>query len=65
MLFANIDDGYLEGYLRGYRAGILTDADYVNLRQCETIDGLRDAALAPCPPAPGTYVPLRARPPQT
>jgi len=41
MLFANIDDGYLEGYLRGYRAGILTDADYVNLRQCETIDDMK------------------------
>mmetsp|Transcript_30585 Transcript_30585/g.65732 ORF Transcript_30585/g.65732 Transcript_30585/m.65732 type:complete len:363 (-) Transcript_30585:585-1673(-) len=41
MLFANIDDGYLEGLLRGYRAGILTDADYVNLRQCESIDDMK------------------------
>mmetsp|Transcript_37666 Transcript_37666/g.82903 ORF Transcript_37666/g.82903 Transcript_37666/m.82903 type:complete len:366 (-) Transcript_37666:70-1167(-) len=41
MLFFNIDDGYLEGLLRGYRAGILTDADYVNLRQCESIDDMK------------------------
>jgi len=41
MLFNNIDDGYLEGLLRGYRAGILTDSDYVNLRQCESIDDMK------------------------
>jgi V-type H+-transporting ATPase subunit d len=41
MLFANIDDGYLEGLLRGYRAGILTDQDYVNLRQCESIEDMK------------------------
>ena len=39
MLFSNIDDGYLEGLLRGYRGGILTSGDYANLCQCETIDG--------------------------
>ena len=40
MLFNNIDDGYLEGLLRGFRGGILTSADYANLCQCESIDGL-------------------------
>lgn len=39
MLFSNIDDGYLEGLLRGYRSGVLTSADYANLCQCESIDG--------------------------
>ena len=39
MLFANINDGYLEGLLRGYRGGILTSTDYANLCQCESIDG--------------------------
>ena len=39
MLFANVDDGYLEGMLRGYRGGILTSSDYANLCQCESIDG--------------------------
>ena len=39
MCFANIDEGYLEGILRGYRAGILTSGDYANLCQCETLDG--------------------------
>jgi len=41
MLFANIDEGYLEGMLRGYRAGILTGSDYANLCQCETIDDMK------------------------
>ena len=41
MLFGNVDDGYLEGLLRGYRSGVLTSADYANLCQCETIDGER------------------------
>ena len=39
MFFSNIDDGYLEGILRGYRGGILTSSDYANLCQCETIEG--------------------------
>jgi len=41
MLFANINDGYLEGLLRGYRAGILTSTDYANLCQCESIDDMK------------------------
>lgn len=41
MLFANIDDGYLEGILRGLRGGILTSSDYANLCQCESIDDMK------------------------
>lgn len=41
MLFANINDGYLEGILRGYRGGILTSSDYANLCQCESIDDMK------------------------
>jgi len=41
MLFANINDGYLEGILRGYRGGILTSTDYANLCQCESIDDMK------------------------
>jgi len=41
MLFNNIDDGYLEGLLRGYRSGILTSTDYANLCQCESIDDMK------------------------
>lgn len=37
----NIDDGYLEGVLRGFRAGLLTNADYANLTQCENLEGTR------------------------
>ena len=38
MLF-NVDNGYLEGLVRGFRGGILSQADYLNLTQCETLEG--------------------------
>jgi len=38
MLF-NIDNGYLEGLVRGFRSGILKRTDYLNLIQCETLEG--------------------------
>jgi len=41
MLTGNINDGYLEGLLRGYRSCILTSTDYANLCQCETIDDMK------------------------
>eukprot|EP01102_Stenamoeba_stenopodia_P015021 TRINITY_DN507_c0_g1_i14.p1 TRINITY_DN507_c0_g1~~TRINITY_DN507_c0_g1_i14.p1 ORF type:complete len:215 (-),score=33.52 TRINITY_DN507_c0_g1_i14:91-735(-) len=37
----NIDDGYLDGILRGYRSGILTQADYSNLIQCDLLDDMK------------------------
>lgn len=36
----NVDNGYLEGLVRGFRSGILSRADYLNLVQCETIEGM-------------------------
>ena len=38
-LFFNVDGGYLEGLVRGLRSGILTQNDYLNLVQCETLEG--------------------------
>ena len=35
----NVDNGYLEGLVRGFRSGILNKADYLNLVQCETVEG--------------------------
>ena len=35
----NMDHGYLEGLCRGFRSGILTQGDYLNLVQCETLEG--------------------------
>lgn len=35
----NVDHGYLEGLVRGMKAGILTHADYHNLAQCDTLEG--------------------------
>ncbi|KAI8922605.1 V0 complex, c/d subunit of ATPase [Entophlyctis helioformis] len=40
-LFFNIEDGFLEGIVRGYKGGILTTTNYVNLSQCETLDDLK------------------------
>lgn len=36
----NIDFGYLEGLCRGFKCGILKQADYLNLVQCETLEGI-------------------------
>lgn len=42
----NINDGYVEALVRGYRSGILTVQDYTNLTQCETLEGR--ARVRPC-----------------
>lgn len=37
----NVDNGYLEGLVRGFKCGIIKQADYLNLVQCETLDDLK------------------------
>ncbi|XP_030017258.1 V-type proton ATPase subunit d 1-like [Sphaeramia orbicularis] len=37
----NIDHGYLEGLVRGMKAGILTQQDYNNLAQCDTLEDMK------------------------
>lgn len=37
----NIDNGYLEGLVRGFKGGILRQTDYLNLVQCETLEDLK------------------------
>ncbi len=34
-----VSNGFLEGIVRGYKAGILTENNYKNLTQCETLEG--------------------------
>ncbi|CCH45941.1 V-type proton ATPase subunit D [Wickerhamomyces ciferrii] len=33
--------GYIEGVVRGYRNGLLTDNQYINLTQCDTLEDLK------------------------
>ncbi|KAJ2787339.1 H(+)-transporting V0 sector ATPase subunit d [Coemansia interrupta] len=40
-IYFNIDAGYLEGIVRGYRDGLITAPQYMNLTQCETMDDLK------------------------
>ncbi|ODV77726.1 ATPase, V0 complex, subunit D [Suhomyces tanzawaensis NRRL Y-17324] len=40
-LFFNVNNGYLEGVVRGYKSGLLRSPQYVNLTQCETLDDLK------------------------
>ncbi|KAL0957038.1 hypothetical protein HGRIS_003138 [Hohenbuehelia grisea] len=40
-LFFNVDTGFLEAIVRGYKAGILTQSQYANLTQCETLEDFR------------------------
>uniref|UniRef100_A0A3P8WQC5 V-type proton ATPase subunit n=1 Tax=Cynoglossus semilaevis TaxID=244447 RepID=A0A3P8WQC5_CYNSE len=37
----NVDHGYLEGLVRGMKAGILTASDYHNLAQCDTLQDMK------------------------
>merc|ERR1712018_1005368 len=37
----NIDNGYLEGLCRGFKNGVLSQNDYLNLVQCETLEDLK------------------------
>lgn len=53
-LYFNVDNGYLEGLVRGFKAGVLRQGDYVNLVQCESLEGewwwggpLRRAGIPP------------------
>lgn len=38
-MYFNANAGYFEGLVRGFRAGILTQSDYMNLILCEDLDG--------------------------
>jgi len=40
-VYFNVDNGYLEGVVRGFRSGILTHSNYVNLTQCETLEDFK------------------------
>lgn len=40
-IYFNADAGYQEGIVRGYRDGLLTAHQYINLTQCETMDDLK------------------------
>jgi len=37
----NVKDGFLEAMVRGYRAGLLSTQDYLNLSQCDTLDDVK------------------------
>jgi len=37
----NLNDGYLEAIVRGFRSGILTSSDYANLVQCDNLDDMK------------------------
>lgn len=49
MLFYNENSGYIDGVLRGYFSGILTATQYMNLTQCETLEGERSLFLSSFP----------------
>ncbi|KAG2178589.1 hypothetical protein INT44_001742 [Umbelopsis vinacea] len=37
----NADNGFVDGILRGYKSGILNSSHYLNLTQCETVEGMK------------------------
>lgn len=40
-LFFNVEYGFVEGVVRGYRNGLLSSNQYVNLTQCDTLQDLK------------------------
>lgn len=40
----NIQHGYVEGLVRGFRSGFLDDVDYHHLTQCESLEGTKREA---------------------
>ncbi|KAG2070390.1 ATPase V0 complex subunit D [Suillus decipiens] len=40
-LFFNVDTGFLEGIVRGYKSGTLTQSHYASLAQCETLEDFK------------------------
>ncbi|PPR02850.1 hypothetical protein CVT24_002328 [Panaeolus cyanescens] len=40
-LLFNVDNGFLEAIVRGFKSGILTQNQYSNLAQCETLEDFR------------------------
>ncbi|KAH7921921.1 ATPase, V0 complex, subunit D [Leucogyrophana mollusca] len=40
-LFFNVGSGFLEGIVRGYKAGILTQSHYGSLTQCESLEDFK------------------------
>ena len=60
-LYFNVNGGYVEGIVRGYRNTLLTGSNYGNLTQCESIDDIKmqlgpayGDALQSLPPNPST-----------
>jgi len=37
----NVNDGFLEGIVRGYRLGLLSRVEYANLTQCDVLEDLK------------------------
>ncbi|EDO16605.1 hypothetical protein Kpol_520p27 [Vanderwaltozyma polyspora DSM 70294] len=40
-VYFNVDNGFIEGLVRGYRNGLLTSNQYINLTQCDTLEDLK------------------------
>lgn len=40
-LFFNIDSGYVEGVVRGYKNSLITQSQYINLTQCDSLDDIK------------------------
>jgi V-type H+-transporting ATPase subunit d len=41
MLLFNTNYGYLEGLVRGFKNGLLTQSEYQALTQCDTLEDLK------------------------
>ena len=44
-MIIQVDNGFMEAIVRGYKAGILSQNQYANLAQCETLEGAHKKTL--------------------
>lgn len=48
MLTFNLEHGYLDGIVRGYRSMLITSVQYSSFIQCETLEGTHRYPSALC-----------------
>ena len=44
----NVQHGYSEALIRGYKSGFLTENEYRHITQCENLDGEKSGGFCSC-----------------
>lgn len=44
----NVQHGYSEALIRGYKSGFLTESEYRHITQCENLEGEKSGSFCSC-----------------